>query len=117
YRYFLVSSFIDECPSRIYCFPKIRILDGRIDDDIHGTLEDCVQILQQAEIRIGILVNVDILEAHQEIQIALRRVKSRSGCRAKEVNSTDMVLPADPLEFLAFLFYQFMHVMLPLAKS
>jgi hypothetical protein len=51
------------------------------------------------------LIEGKILESHHKVQIAFRRIKSRSGSGAEEVDAAHMALAADAFQLLALFFY------------
>jgi hypothetical protein len=92
---------------------EIRVLDGGVHHQVHWTLKHCLQVFQQPKVGVRVLIEGKILESHQKVQIAFRRIKSRSGSGAEEVDPAHMAQAADAFELLALFFYQAVHAFFP----
>lgn len=88
-------------------------MNGGVDYQIYGALKQRLQILKQAEISVGVLVQIQFLEAHEEIEITVRWVKVRPGSRTEKLDAMDAVTAAHSFQFPTLFLYQAVHGVLP----
>ena len=62
---------------------KVRILNGRFDDKVNGTLEDRFQCFLEVEVGIGVGAGRKRLEFDQKIQVAFCESKSSRNAEPK----------------------------------
>src|SRR5258708_24053231 len=98
YRYFFDSIRIDELPGGLDGLAEIRVLNGGGNYQIHGAVKQCLQIFEQAEVGVGVLIEVQLLESHQEVQIAVRGVEVQSGGGPEKLDTGHPAVAATGLQ-------------------
>src|SRR4051794_40646212 len=91
-RCFRASGCIEEPPGAIHALAEVRVLNDPLFHKVNVSAKQLLQGLQQAKELID-NINAAFVELHQEIEIALLRIESPVGARAKEFQSPHLVLP------------------------
>jgi hypothetical protein len=114
YRHFLASSRIEQGLVAFNTLAEVRVPDGRGNNQVHPTLEELLQGLNQAKVGLSVDARRELLELHQEVKIAMLGVEIVTQCRAEELQAPHVVLAAKLSHFVPFLFNQPFHPEHPL---
>src|SRR5271154_3681476 len=107
--YLLTSSRIEPLFALLNALQKVRVFDGRLDDQVHGAPEQRLQSFHQAKVSIGVRARGERLKFDQKVEVALLRIEVFPQGRAENSEALYMVKAAKIDEFFVFLLDLLVH--------